>query len=54
MLTKTVKRKEVELGFVRIPLRSRAELLDGLATPFDTKLNDLPARVDRQGRIWCS
>lgn len=54
MITKVLKRKEVELGFVSIPLKNRSELLSGLTAPVDTKLNDLPARVDRQGRLWCS
>ena len=54
MVTKALKRKEVELGFVRIPIKKRAELLGELTAPFDTKLNNLPANVDRQGRLWCS
>lgn len=54
MVSKVLKRKEVELGFISIPSKERAELLGGLMAPFDTKLNDLPARVDRQGRLWCS
>ena len=54
MVTKALKRKEVELGFVHIPVKSRAELLGELTVPFDTKLNDLPAKVDEFGRLWCS
>ncbi len=54
MLTKVLKRKEVELGFVSIPLKNRAEFLEGVILPFSTKLNGIPARVDRQGRLWCS
>jgi len=52
MVTKVLKQKEVELGFVQIPLKSRAELLGGMLVPFDTKLNDLPAKVDKYGRLW--
>jgi DNA modification methylase len=54
MITKILKRKEVELGFVRIPIKDREELIGENKVPFDTKLNNLPAKVDRQGRIWCS
>jgi site-specific DNA-methyltransferase (adenine-specific) len=52
MVTKALKRKEVELGFVHIPAKDRAELLQGLTAPFETKLNDLPAKVDKYGRLW--
>lgn len=52
MVTKVLRRKEVELGFVQIPVKSRAELFGDMAVPFDTKLNDLPAKVDKYGRIW--
>lgn len=52
MITKALKRKEVELGFVHIPAKNRAELLGELITPFETKVNDLPAKVDKYGRIW--
>jgi site-specific DNA-methyltransferase (adenine-specific) len=54
MITKALKRKEVELGFVNIPVKNRAELLGEKIAPYETKLNDLPAKVDKQGRIWCS
>jgi DNA modification methylase len=54
MIKKVLKKKEVELGFVSMPSKKRAELLGGLTAPFETKLNDLPARVDRKGRLWCS
>jgi site-specific DNA-methyltransferase (adenine-specific) len=54
MITKTLKRKEIELGFLRIPVRSRAEFIGEIITPFDTKLNNFPAKVDKQGRLWCS
>jgi DNA modification methylase len=54
MITKVLKKKEVELGFVSISFKKRSELLGGLTLPVDIKLNDLPARIDRQGRLWCS
>ena len=54
MITKTLKKKEVELGFVSIPSKNKAELLGGMRAPFDTKLNEFPAKVDRQGRLWCT
>ena len=52
MVTKALKRKEVELGFVYIPVKNRAELMGDTSAPFDTKLNDSPAKVDKKGRIW--
>lgn len=54
MITKALKRKEIELGFVRIPVKKRAELLGEIPVPFETKLNSCPAKVDKQGRLWCS
>ena len=51
MVSKALKRKEVELGFVYIPLKHRTELIGNKPAPFDTKVNGLPARVDKQGRI---
>lgn len=53
MVTKTLKKMEVELGFVHIPLKNRAELIGDQPTPLDTKLNDLPAKIDKYGRLWC-
>jgi site-specific DNA-methyltransferase (adenine-specific) len=52
MVTKALKRKEVELGFIHIPSKDRAELIGELTAPFGTKLNDFPAKVDRYGRLW--
>jgi hypothetical protein len=52
MTSKTLKRKEVELGFIRIPAKNRAELIGNKTAPFDTKLNDSPAKVDKQWRLW--
>jgi site-specific DNA-methyltransferase (adenine-specific) len=54
MVTKALKRKEVELGFVHIPAKNRAEFLGEKIAPFETKLNSLPAKVDKFGRIWSS
>jgi len=52
MASKTLKRKEVELGFIHIPAKNRAELMGDTPAPFETRLNDSPARVDRYGRLW--
>jgi len=52
MVTKVLRRKEVELGFVQIPVKNRAELFGAISVPFDTKLNNLPAKVDKYGRLW--
>jgi DNA modification methylase len=51
MVTKALKRKEIELGFVYIPVKNREELLGDTPVPFETKLNGLPAKVDKHGRI---
>jgi site-specific DNA-methyltransferase (adenine-specific) len=52
MVTKTLKKMEVDLGFVHIPSKNRAELIGNMPTPFDTNLNNFPAKVDRYERIW--
>ena len=52
MVTKALKRKEIELGFVHIPTKDRAELLGDLKAPCDIKVNDLPVKIDIYGRIW--
>jgi len=52
MVTKAIKKTEAELGFIQIPLKNRAELLGDTTAPFSTKLNDEPAKVDKQGRLW--
>jgi site-specific DNA-methyltransferase (adenine-specific) len=54
MITKTLKRKEVEIGFIYIPAENRPEFIGRTPTPFETKLNDFPAKVDKQGRLRCS
>ncbi len=51
MVTKALKRKEVELGFIHIPVKDRVTFVD-LNPPFATRLNDSPARMDKFGRLW--
>jgi DNA modification methylase len=52
MVTKTLKEMEVRLGFIHIPAQNRAEFIGETTTPFETKLNDMPAKVDKFGRLW--
>ena len=52
MVTKALRKMEVDLGFIQIPAGSRTELVGDQEVPFYTKLNDVPARVDNYGRIW--
>ena len=52
MLKKTLKKMEVTRGFVQIPAQQKAKLFGNEVTPFYTKLNDSPARVDKYGRLW--
>ena len=52
MATKTLKRKEVDLGFINIPAKNRAELIGNTPIPFNTKLNEAPAKIDKYGRLW--
>src|SRR3989337_3461479 len=52
MVTKTLKKMEVNLGFIHIPAQHRAELIGDTPAPFETKLNGMPAKVDRFGRLW--
>ncbi len=52
MVTKALKKMEVERGFIHIPAKNRAELMGDQSAPFDTMLNDLPAKVDKYGRLW--
>ena len=51
MVTKALKRKEVELGFFHIPAQNQAEIMGELSAPCETKLNDFPAKVDKFGQI---
>lgn len=52
MVAKTLKKMEVKLGFIHIPAQYRAELIGDTQAPFETKLNGMPAKVDRFGRLW--
>jgi DNA modification methylase len=52
MVAKTLKKMEVNLGFIHIPAQYRAELIGDTPAPFETKLNGMPAKVDRFGRLW--
>ena len=52
MATKTLKKKEVDLGFINIPAKNRAELIGNTPIPFNTKLNEAPAKIDKYGRLW--
>jgi site-specific DNA-methyltransferase (adenine-specific) len=52
MVTKMLKKMEVDLGFIHIPAKNRVELIGNTSTPFNTKLNDVPAKVDKYGRLW--
>jgi DNA modification methylase len=54
MVTKALKKKEVEIGFIQVPTKARAEFFQGMKAPFETKQNNYPAKVDNQGRIKCS
>ncbi|MCW4045878.1 MAG: site-specific DNA-methyltransferase [Candidatus Bathyarchaeota archaeon] len=52
MVVKTLKKMEVSLGFIHIPVQHRAELIGDSAVPFETKLNGVAAKVDKFGRLW--
>jgi len=52
MVTKILKRMEIAHGFIQIPSKNRAELMGSETVPFDTTLNDSPAKVDKYGRLW--
>lgn len=52
MITKALKKTEVIHGFIQIPTQNRTDLLGKEKLPFQTKVNDLPARVDVYGRLW--
>ncbi len=54
MVTKILKNMEIKKGFIRVPVKKRDELLQGLTPPFTTKLNDMSAEWDIEGRIWCT
>src|SRR3972149_5660210 len=52
MATKMLKRKEVDLGFINIPAKNRAELIGNTPIPFSTKVNEEPAKIDKYGGLW--
>jgi site-specific DNA-methyltransferase (adenine-specific) len=52
MVTKALKKKEVELGFIQIPAKDRVEIIGEFTAPFETKLNNSSAKVDKHGRLW--
>jgi len=52
MLTKHLRKMEVSKGFVQIPAKNRVDLIGDKSIPFDTKLNNEPAKVDKYGRLW--
>jgi site-specific DNA-methyltransferase (adenine-specific) len=52
MVTKVLKSKEVDLGFIQIPIKEKGEVIGDREAPFFTTLNNEPARVDKYGRIW--
>ena len=52
MIRKSLKKTEVLKGFIQLPVNGRQELIGELPLPFQTKLNDSPARLDKQGRLW--
>ena len=52
MLTKQLQKMEVTKGFIRIPNRVKTELIGNDIPPFYTKLNGLPARIDKYNRLW--
>src|SRR3972149_7031826 len=52
MMRKSLNKTEVVKGFIQLPVNGRQELIGELPLPFQTKLNDSPARLDKQGRLW--
>jgi DNA modification methylase len=52
MVSKVLKRMEVLLGFIRIPVESISKLIGNLHLPCSTILNGNPARLDKYGRLW--
>jgi len=53
MVTKKLKKKEVELGFIQIPSKYKQHLFAESTLPLETKLNGFPAKVDKNARLWC-
>ncbi|MCW3983784.1 MAG: site-specific DNA-methyltransferase [Candidatus Bathyarchaeota archaeon] len=53
MVTKKLKKKEVELGFIQIPSKDRRHLFAESTLPLETRVNGYPAKVDKNARLWC-
>jgi len=52
MVEKVLKEMETQRGFIQIPSESRLELIGNMPLPSRTRLNELPARLDKYGRLW--
>jgi len=52
MVNKILGKMEVVRGFIQIPAKDKNELIGDLATPFQTFVNNEPARMDNYGRLW--
>lgn len=52
MVSKVIRRMETLRGFIRIPTKSKSELIGDISLPCATTLNDYPARLDKYGRLW--
>ena len=52
MVSKALKKTEVQRGFIQIPTKSHFELIGNTSLPCFTMLNDNPARFDKYGRLW--
>ena len=52
MVSKVLRRMEVQRGFIQTPAKNRNELIRGMSTPCETLLNGETARLDRHGRLW--
>lgn len=54
MVSKILGKMEVLRGFIRVPTRSRFDLIRDIRLPCFTELNGEPARIDNYGRLWSS
>jgi site-specific DNA-methyltransferase (adenine-specific) len=52
IIEKVIEKMESQKGFVRIPTKSRQELIGDAPLPLKTSVNGNPARLDKYGRIW--
>jgi site-specific DNA-methyltransferase (adenine-specific) len=52
IIEKVIEKMESQKGFVRIPTKSRQELIGDAPLPLKTLVNGNPARLDKYGRIW--